>query len=140
VVGFGTEKWKGENHMEVIGQHEHVMIYEDRDANNRHMIKCLDCETYAHAYDISTAKSDLAATPCISDCQNCNSIRDSYDLKPAVPMGDNCNARLHICPNDGRMWWQSNTYFHLWQQVTDPREWEVLLRKQMQGHHHVPFL
>ncbi len=93
------------------------------------MVRCLDCGTYAHAIDISTAEIHLAMTACAPNCTNCNSLRHSYDRKPAVPEGGNCNDILHECPHDGNRWWQSNDHFHLWQQVTDLREWEGLLRE-----------
>lgn len=59
-------------------------------------------------------------------CENCENLRHSYDGAPTVPKGGRCNDILHICLNDGERWWQFNTYYHLWKNVTDPREWQVL--------------
>mgnify|MGYP001566837222 FL=1 len=100
-----------------------------KDVNGRYMIICRDCKTDAHAYTVLEAYDDLAVTACEPNCENCKSLRHSYDGKPAVPIGGTCNIILHICSNDGNRWWQSNTYYHLWNQVTSSREWEGLQKE-----------
>lgn len=112
--------------METIGSHRNTEVYAQKDVNQRFMVNCRDCGTCAHAYELLEAKADLAKTPCISYCENCNNLRDSSDRKPGVPLGGNCNTVLHVCPHDGRKWWQSNTHYHMWQQVTSEREWNSL--------------
>lgn len=116
--------------MKAIGSHHRTELSDSKDVNGRYMVTCRDCETCAHAYQVEDAEADLASAPCVSNCDNCNKLRRSYDDAPAVPLGGTCNTVLHICPNDGRRWWQSNTHFHLWQQVTDDREWDGLHRQQ----------
>ena len=119
--------------MEAIGPHRNAEVCAEKDVNQRFMVRCHECGTFAHAYELSEAKADLADSPCISDCENCNNLSNSFDGKPAVPLMGSCNSVLHVCPHDGRRWWQSNTYYHLWQQVTSRTEWEVLLRTQAQS-------
>ncbi len=119
--------------MKEIGPHKRVEILDGKDINGRYMAMCWNCETCAHAFEISEAEMDLTLIPCIKDCQNCNKLRHSTDHNPAVPLGGTCNTLLHICPNDGRRWWQMNTYFHLWQQVTSEREWQALRREKGGG-------
>jgi len=112
--------------MEAIGQHKHTEISERKDINGLSMVSCRDCGACAHAIDVLTAKHDLAMTLCAPDCENCNNLRHSYDRNPAVPLDGTCNTILHVCPNDGNRWWQSNGHFHLWKQVTSPGEWDTL--------------
>ena len=114
--------------MEAIGRHKRTEISE-------RMVRCLDCEVCAHAIDIISAKADLAATKCATNCENCKNLRHSYDGKPAVPLGGTCNTVLHVCPNDGNKWWQSNGFFHLWQQVTSQTKWVILLRQEAKPKH-----
>jgi hypothetical protein len=85
--------------------------------------------TFAHAFDKDQAVKDLSHTSCAPNCENCNSFRNSYDKKPAVPINGSCNDILHICPIDRNRWWQYNTYYHLWKQVTSDQEWENLYKK-----------
>ncbi|OGF63738.1 hypothetical protein A2Z53_02155 [Candidatus Giovannonibacteria bacterium RIFCSPHIGHO2_02_42_15] len=118
--------------MKEIGAHKRAEILDDKDINGRYMAMCRDCETCAHAYELTEAETNLSLTPCIIDCANCNKIRHSHDGSPAVPLGGSCNTLLHICPNDGRKWWQMNTHFHLWQHVTSEREWQALRRERTQ--------
>lgn len=113
--------------METVGQHLHVEKI-GKDVNHRIMLICRDCKTCAHAFDEEEARRDLAAVKCVPDCENCKALRHSYDRKPAVPKGGSCNDITHTCPNDGNHWWQSNPYFHLWQQVTNDGEWRSVLR------------
>ncbi len=115
--------------MKAIGQHQRTEV-SGKDVNGLCMVGCLDCGTYAHAVDVASAEKDLAATTCAPDCSNCNGLRHSCDKRPAVPIGGTCNTILHTCPKDGNKWWQFNSFFHLWQQVTRPREWEILLQEQ----------
>lgn len=110
-----------------IGPHKLTEIV-GKDINGRFMVKCQRCITYAHAFEISEAEAELTLAPCVSDCENCNSLRRSYDQKPAVPLGGTVNTILYTCPKDGRRWWQSNTFFHLWQQVTSEFQWQALCR------------
>jgi hypothetical protein len=114
-----------ETAMKATGSHQRTEEL-GRDVNGLQMVLCRDCNTCAHARSIDEARSDLQRAPCIADCGNCNALRESYDERPAVPKGGNCNTRLHVCPTDGRRWWQMNTHFHLWQQVTSDRDWEIL--------------
>jgi hypothetical protein len=115
--------------MKAIGEHKRTEAA-GKDINGREMVICYDCEASAHARDIPTAESQLSQVKCVTNCQNCKNLRSSHTKKPAVPIGGDCNTMLHVCPNDGNRWWQSNDYFHLWQQVTDPKEWEILLRQE----------
>lgn len=121
--------------MKSIGEHQRTEVAAEKDINGRFMVGCLDCGIYAHASDIPIAETHLAITACAPNCANCKSLRDSYNRKPAVPKGGSCNDILHVCPNDGIKWWQSNDYFHLWQEVTDPKEWESLCRQYGQNAH-----
>src|SRR3989338_3371938 len=88
--------------MKEIGAHKRAEILDDKDINGRYMAMCRDCETCAHAYELTEAETNLSLTPCIIDCANCNKIRHSHDGSPAEPLGGSCNTLLHICPNDGR--------------------------------------
>ncbi len=96
------------------------------DVNGRVMVECTTCKNIARAVDETQAKADLATTSCNPGCANCQRLRQSASTAPAVPTGGTCNDHLHTCPNDGNRWWQSNTHFHLWQQVTSQHEWQVL--------------
>ena len=116
--------------MKEIGPHKQAEALDRKDINGRYMVMCRDCETYAHAFKIAEAETNLSLTPCIKDCQNCNQLRHSSSINPAVPLGGTCNTLLHRCPKDGRMWWQTNIYFHLWQQVTSYAEWVALKQEQ----------
>jgi hypothetical protein len=113
--------------MKTIGKHQRTEVA-GKDLNDYWMVYCLDCETYAHAADVSSAETDLAATACAPNCNNCKNLRHSHAEKPAVPIRGSCIDILHVCPNDGNRWWQFNTYFHPWKQVTDTKEWESLNR------------
>lgn len=115
--------------METLGLHKRAEVSDTKDINNRFMVTCRDCETTAHAYKLEEARFNLSMVSCSPNCQNCKKLRHSYDRAPAVPIGGSCNDKLHVCPNDGNRWWQGNDYFHLWQQVTNDKEWEHL-RKQ----------
>jgi hypothetical protein len=108
------------------GPHINVEISSTRDINGLCMVTCRVCGTCAHAVDEKQAMVDLAKTKCSSNCENCKSLRASYDGKPAVPLGGTCNDVNHVCPNDGNRWWQYNTHFHLWKQVTANSEWNVI--------------
>jgi hypothetical protein len=109
-----------------VGPHQNVEKLSRKDINGRHMVMCWDCSTSAHAFDEAEAVADLSKVSCSPDCVNCNSLNHSCTSKPAVPFGGTCNDRLHVCPNDGNRWWQTNGHFHLWQQVTSDREWEAI--------------
>ncbi len=100
-----------------------------KDVNGLTMVECTACETVAHAADEPKAKADLANASCSPNCDNCKRLRRSHDRAPAVPTGGSCHDRLHICPNDGNKWWQTNNHFHLWNQVTSEREWELLQKE-----------
>jgi hypothetical protein len=116
--------------MKPLGKHRNTEVLTTKDCNGRHMVRCLDCGIYAHATEIPTAESHLIMTACAPECKNCNNLRRSYDGRPAVPIRGSCNTILHVCPYDGNKWWQANDHFHLWQRVTDPEEWEILLREK----------
>lgn len=105
------------------GVHGKVEILEGKDINGMFMVFCKTCETCAHAIDKSEAIKDLLKTPCVTDCENCKNLRHSFDKQPAVPINGSCNDESHVCPNDGNRWWQYNTYYHLWKQVTNTKEW-----------------
>lgn len=97
------------------------------DVNGLVMVECTTCETVAHAKDEMQAKNDLANPSCEPHCANCQMLRRSHDKSPAFPMGGKSyNDRLHTCPLDGSKWWQFNTHFHLWKQVTCQQEWKTL--------------
>ena len=96
------------------------------DINSLTMVSCRVCEACAHAFSQEEALQDLSQTVCFPGCENCNNLRHSCDSKPAVPKGGRCNDRLHICPFEGNIWWQFNTHFHLWKQVTSGAEWKAL--------------
>lgn len=115
--------------MRIIGKHQRV---EDigLDRNNLEMVICRDCNACAHAKDIPTAELDLRTTACAPNCENCKNLRRSSPTRPGVPIGGDCNTRLHICPHDGNHWWQTNSHFHLWSQVTSMNEWALLNRSQ----------
>lgn len=113
--------------MEALGLHMHTETLSMKDINGLTMVKCVDCDACAHAINEEKAKEDLAKTACSPDCENCKKLRHSYDRNPAVPQGGSCNDVYHICPNDGNRWWQFNAHFHLWEQVTDRREWNAVI-------------
>jgi len=115
-----------------VGPHKQVGTVNQRDINGRVMVGCRECGTYAHAPTEEEATQDLSRTSCSPACENCKSLRYSYDGKPAVPIRGSCNDILHTCPNDSNRWWQTNTHFHLWQQVTSEREWESLNRPRQE--------
>lgn len=102
------------------------VVAQGTDINSRIMVHCRRCRTTAHAADEATARVDIAKTICAWDCPNCNALRNSYQERSARPQGGKIDQRLHVCPNDGNRWWQSNNHFHLWQQVTSDEEWRVL--------------
>jgi hypothetical protein len=114
--------------MEIAGPHQQVERLDRADINGLRMVMCRICNTFAHAHTDDDAVRDLGNTNCSPDCENCKRLRHSYDGAPAVPTGGSCNDELHVCPNDGNRWWQTNSHFHLWKQVTHDREWEVLNR------------
>jgi hypothetical protein len=107
-----------------IGAHREVVDLEDKDVNGRPMYRCNSCSTFTRDPD----HFKEAHVPCIpfDACPNCKALKGSFDRQPAVPEGGTCNDVLHICPFDGRRWWQGNGHFHMWQQVTDIREWEAV--------------
>ena len=114
-----------------IGPHAEVEDLGRADVNGRPMFMCNVCHTFTRDFTHFAGFS----VPCIPEggCKNCDALSHSHAGAPAVPLGGNCNTILHECPNDGRRWWQFNDYFHLWQQVTNPREWLVLLQERLEG-------
>ena len=114
-------------YMKELGEHARAETESGRDINHRFMATCRNCHTTAHAPTEAEAEANLAKSPCVDDCQNCNNLRHSGSTHPAVPHGGSCNTVLYICPFYKRRWWQSNTHYHLWQQVTSDKEWEILL-------------
>lgn len=112
--------------MEIAGTHQNVERLDQRDINGLAMVTCRDCGTFAHAHDHDAAVKDLGRTECSANCVNCNNLRRSGSHRPAVPIRGDCNTLLHVCPNDGNRWWQTNGHFHQWKQVTNDREWESL--------------
>jgi len=102
-----------------IGPHRQVRD-SGPDIHGRSMIFCGVCHVCAHS------EEDLEKTACNPTCRNCEALRHSYDGKPAVPIGGSSNSKTHICPNDGNRWWQTNNHLHLWQQVTNDREWQSI--------------
>jgi hypothetical protein len=104
----------------VVGEHTQVTD-NGPDINGFAMVVCGVCHTRADC------EEDLARVRCNAHCQNCKNLRRSNDEKPAVPAGGSSIHVLHVCPYDGNRWWQSNTHFHLWQQVTRDSEWDSLL-------------
>ncbi len=118
--------------METAGPHKSVERLDQRDINGLCMIVCRVCNTFAHARSHQAALVDLAVNAsCSPNCVNCKDLRKSGSHGPAVPLGGSCNDRLHICPNDGNWWWQTNGHFHHWKQVTENEEWAILNRPQM---------
>lgn len=114
--------------MDIIGGHQRAEVLEGKDVNGLYMVVCRDCETCAHANTIEKARADLSRTPCTKDCENCKALKHSTDTKPAVPLEGTCNDVLHTCPNDNTTWWQFNTHYHLWKQVTSHAEFTSLRR------------
>ena len=108
------------------GPHSKVRVHEGKDVNGRFMVTCELCNVTAHAFTIKEATRDLSRCKCFPNCDNCKNLRHSHDKKPAVPLGGSCNDVLHVCPNDGIRWWQSNSHFHLWQVVISDDEWQSL--------------
>jgi hypothetical protein len=108
---------------DAIGDHQNLRDC-GRDINGRLMICCGVCDTYAHSY--RDPVEDLGKTACAPYCRNCKALRRSSTRAPAVPVGGECNDRTHVCPNDGNRWWQSNDYYHMWQQVTSDSEWRSI--------------
>jgi hypothetical protein len=108
------------------GPHEKVEIIDEKDVNGRFMVKCNICRTFAHAYEKDQAIKDLEKCSCSPNCCNCANLRHSSSKGPAVPVNGNSYDRLHVCPYDGNRWWQANSHFHLWQQVTSDEEWRIL--------------
>ena len=115
--------------MKTAGEHKNVRDA-GKDINRLSMVICNDCGACAHARDEEQALKDLATTRCAPDCQNCKSLRYSFDGRPAVPVGGSSITTFHICPYDGNRWWQYNTYYHLWKQATSDIEWRVLTRSR----------
>ncbi len=126
--------FKGGQPMKSIGPHLITQPLDRKDVNGRFMVTCKVCGTTAHAYKLEEAEADLSIIVCNPNCPNCKNLRNSCSTRPAVPMGGDCNTVLHQCPRDGNRWWQGNTYFHLWQQVTSEREWESLNRDLTRSH------
>lgn len=121
--------------MEFFGSHRHAEHLPGKDVNGRYMVICRDCGACAHHYDKDQAARNLRNWNCSADCTNCKSLMYSHDRSPAVPVGGSCNDKLHRCPNDGNRWWQTNTHFHLWQAVTDNKEWEILQQETRSINH-----
>ena len=118
--------------METAGHHPQVERLDRKDVNGLCMVTCRVCDTTAHARSFEAAVIDLAVNAsCSPGCTNCKSLRRSYDGRPAVPLGGSSSDRLHVCPNDGNWWWQTNSHFHHWKQVTENEEWAILNRPQM---------
>ena len=112
--------------MKLLGQidaHPQVEDLESSDINGLPMFRCGRCDTYTRNRD------HFVGLACVPNCSNCKALRESHDRKPAASLNGSCNSILYTCPNDGNRWWQSNTYYHLWQQVTDPEEWKILVRE-----------
>src|SRR3989344_5885661 len=121
-----NQKCYEEDYMKSLGQigpHPQVLDLERDDVNGLGMFECRECNTYTRD------KDHFAVVSCAPNCANCKALRESHDKKPAAPLNGSCNSILYTCPNDGNRWWQSNTYYHLWQQVTDPEEWKILVRE-----------
>lgn len=106
-----------------VGQHPKVEDLEQCDVNGRPMFRCSHCHTFTRAKEHFAEVS----VPCVFDCENCRALSGSCTRRPAVPEGGDCNTILYTCPHDGRRWWQTNAHFHLWQQVTDPAQWDILV-------------
>ncbi len=113
-----------------IGRHEGVRDC-GRDINGRIMLACDTCGVFAHSY--ADPFEDLKKTSCNPNCWNCKALRESSTRSPAVPIRGTCNDTLHTCPFDGNRWWQSNSHFHMWHQVTSDSEWDALLNPQHYG-------
>ncbi len=103
-----------------IGAHLDVRDLQQRDVNQRPMFECFVCKTFTRNKDHF---QDIACSP---NCKNCEALRRSNKEKPAWPEGETSRTLLYTCPHEGNRWWQSNDHYHLWQQVTDPEEWQTL--------------
>jgi hypothetical protein len=107
-----------------IGGHSEIVQLDGPDVNGREMFQCSACRTFTR--DKEHFRESFVPCAPIQGCRNCLALSRSNDREVAVPDGGNCNNITHVCPHDGRRWWQSNTHFHIWQQVTDPLEWQVV--------------
>ncbi len=105
-----------------VGDHPDVEDLGRSDCNGQSMLRCNRCQTFTRNKEHFAESS----VPCELNCQNCKNLSKSHSGAPAVPNGGDCNTILYTCRRCGRRWWQTNGYFHLWQQVTDPEEWRIL--------------
>jgi|GEM_PF-2139044 len=113
----------------IVGTHTDAEVVDGKDNHSRIMVKCNVCHTFAHAFEKEDAIRDLGKSACNPDCENCNTLGNSFDEKPAVPHDGRINDILHTCPYDGNRWWQCNSHFRLWKQVTSDSEWESLQKQ-----------
>lgn len=111
--------------METAGAHRRVERLSQK-VHGRFMVMCWTCRASAQARSHDEAVQQLSKTRCAVGCENCDSLRDSNERRPAVPANGSCNDVLHTCPTDGNRWFQFNTHFHLWKQITSDREWSDL--------------
>ena len=62
-------------------------------------------------------------------CSNCEALERSCGADPAVPLGRHRDDVLHVCPNDGQRWHQTDTASHAWEKVDSDGDWDSLVRK-----------
>ena len=57
----------------------------------------------------------------------CPEIEHAFDGKPFVPPNGGVQDKTYTC-SCGQMWWQYNTYYHLWSKVNDQTTMENIKR------------
>lgn len=81
-------------------------------------------------YRMELPPEDIAWNASPGSCGLCEILEHSHQGKPGLPPGG-YDALSYVCTECGRRWWQFNTHFHLWKNVTDPGEWDGIRRWQI---------
>jgi hypothetical protein len=64
-------------------------------------------------------------------CERCLPFRCGTDTRPARPEGGSVDDLTYICRHCSRRWWQFNSHYHFWKEVTELEEWNQIRRWQI---------